>query len=447
MEILYQIQEIFVKLKEKLGAYFSEETAPTRKHYIELALSILALNGFRSVKFNYKHFIQDMSKYGLKSFYYTLKKGKTDLEHWMMYTVQAVLSVITVAVGKQPIVLSIDDTMVEKSGQKFEYCAKLFDHASHNGSNYLNGHCFVSLLLSVPVQDKNGKRYLSIPVAHRMWTKEQTKLEMAAELIRIAMRVIGSTRQVFLCCDSWYPKGPVIELVDEFENLDLICNVRNDTAIYALPPKRTGKRGRPRVFGQRLSLTDFVLTEIDGSNYRVGSQIVLTRIFGKRVVFAIVTKAQNGKSFRLFLCTKNPESIDFDITFLHNNTAKAYAIADTVFLPLAIYSLRWNIEVVFYELKTFWALGDYMLRGKDGIERLLNFISIVYVLTILLPWQDTAFARFKDYSPQQIRFLLGSYIQQHRFFATFVSSLENDINTVSLALPLKSLLVGLFPAA
>ena len=28
--------------------------------------------------------------------------------------------------------------------------SKLFDHAVHNGSNYLNGHCFVSVMLCVP---------------------------------------------------------------------------------------------------------------------------------------------------------------------------------------------------------------------------------------------------------------------------------------------------------
>ena len=49
---------------------------------------------------------------------------------------------------KQAVVPSIDDTMAEKSGEKFEYCPKLFDHAAHNGSNYLDGHCFVSLPLS-----------------------------------------------------------------------------------------------------------------------------------------------------------------------------------------------------------------------------------------------------------------------------------------------------------
>lgn len=27
--------------------------------------------------------------------------------------------------------------------------SKLFDHAAHNGSNYLNGHCFVSVMLFV----------------------------------------------------------------------------------------------------------------------------------------------------------------------------------------------------------------------------------------------------------------------------------------------------------
>ena len=30
-----------------------------------------------------------------------------------------------------------------------ENVSKLFDHAAHNGSNYLNGHCFVSVMLCV----------------------------------------------------------------------------------------------------------------------------------------------------------------------------------------------------------------------------------------------------------------------------------------------------------
>ena len=51
----------------------------------------------------------------------------------------------------QPVFLCVYDTMIEKFGTKFEDVSKLFDYAAHNGSNYLNGYCFISLMLCVPV--------------------------------------------------------------------------------------------------------------------------------------------------------------------------------------------------------------------------------------------------------------------------------------------------------
>lgn len=140
--------------------------------------------------------------------------------------------------------------MVEKSVEKFELRSKLFDHAAHKGSNYLNGHCMVSILLSFPVMAEGSIRYLSVSLGYRLWDKKQTKLEIAAEMVRSAMGYIGSDRQVFLLCNSWYPKGCAAGLVDEFSNLDMICNARIDTVMYSLPPERTGKRGRPRKYGE-----------------------------------------------------------------------------------------------------------------------------------------------------------------------------------------------------
>ena len=40
---------------------------------------------------------------------------------------------------------------LSKVFQKFDDVSNLFENAAHNGSNYLNGHCFVSLMLCVPV--------------------------------------------------------------------------------------------------------------------------------------------------------------------------------------------------------------------------------------------------------------------------------------------------------
>jgi len=45
---------------------------------------------------------------------------------------------------------------------------------------------------------------------------------MAAELVRDAMSVFALDQPVVLCCDSWYPKGEILKLVQEFQNLTLI---------------------------------------------------------------------------------------------------------------------------------------------------------------------------------------------------------------------------------
>lgn len=124
--------------------------------------------------------------------------------------------------------------MVEKSGKHFELCSKLYDHAAHNGSNYLNGHSMVSLLLSFPVYQNGKILYFSVPVGYRPWDKEKSKLALAAELAAQAMKIIGLKRQVILLCDSWYPKAEVAALVEQFENLEMVCNARVDTALYGL---------------------------------------------------------------------------------------------------------------------------------------------------------------------------------------------------------------------
>ena len=437
MKTLYTKNGMIGKLWEHISPIFSDAVQPTQKHLFDLMLSVLALNGFQSVKFCFEHFIQNLSTYQLKSYYYTLSKSRISLESWMKQLLRKGLSIVPSELRKQAVVLSIDDTMAEKSGEKFEYCSKLFDHAAHNGSNYLNGHCFVSLLLSVLTSDHS---YLSIPVACRMWTKVKSKLEMAAELVRDAMSVFDPEQPVILCCDSWYPKGEILELVQEFQNLTLICNVRSDTVLYDLPPERTVKRGRPRIWGKRLSLQDFELKAIPGTNYLAGSRPVMTRLFGHRVVYAIVTKTKKGSSYRVFLCTSDPASISFNPDFVENSTAAAYAKADPSLLPLTIYSLRWKIEVSYYEQKTFWGFEDYMLRSHNGIERLLNLLGILYALMKLLPFLSEDFSALKSTSAQQTRFVLGSRVRQQVFLSTFASRIELDYIPVSLKSSLYKLL-------
>lgn len=437
MKALYTQTSIICKLKKAFFEIFSEEGKHTKEHLFDLLISVLCLNGFQSVKYSFDHFIENMSDKKLKSYYFTLNESKIDLSKWMKKMVKMALSVIPEKLSDHLIILSIDDTMVEKYGEHFENRELLFDHAGHNGSNYLNGHCFVSLMLSIPIYDNRTIRYISFPVGYRMWTKEKTKLAMTADLVTEVMEVIGIKRNVCLLCDSWYPKAEITELPQKYENLAIICNVRHDTALYDLPPTKTGKKGRPRVRGAKLTLEDFDLSAIDGTEYSVGSHPVITRLFGNRPVHAIVTKTKSG-STRLFICTKSPEQLNFDFNSTELGRASLFAKTDIQFLPLTIYSLRWNIEVAYYEQKKFWSFGSYMLRSKVGIERLTNLLSVLYAFMTLLPFYDSTFLSLASNSPQQSRFIIGMNIWQELFSVAFDDRHTSSTNVTLF--PLASLM-------
>ena len=413
------------RLKSYFNEYFSDTSKPTARNLFLIVVSILTLDIFRSVRFAHRHVLSKLSGTSLNAYYYALKTDALDHESWRDVTLSKALKAVPDQLSAQPLFLSIDDTMVEKEGENFELRSRLFDHAAHNGSNYLNGHCMVSILLSFPVLADGSIRYLSVPLGYRLWDKKQTKLEIAAEMARSTMDSIGPDRQVFLLCDSWYPKGCVAGLVDEYCNLDIICNARIDTVMYDLPPERTGKRGRPKKYGGRLSPEDFELESPKTGDWKIGVRPVLTRLWKGRVVYAIVTLPKSGNgNRRLFFCTKNPESIIIDYSSCEDETISSYGAENEKFLPTACYSLRWNIEVSYYESKTFWSLEEYRIRSREGIERLVNLECIAYSAMTLLPYSDESFSHYQSESAQETRFGIGQQIQAGIIFSSFVESLE-----------------------
>ena len=123
---LYNEKTLIGRLYQYFLIYFETFSVPTADTLFLLILSILALESAHSIRFLYQHFLSRITEKSLNVF------------------------------------LCVDDTMVSKFGTKFENVSKLFDHAAHNGSNYLNGHCFVSVMLCVPVWNGDKVYYLSL---------------------------------------------------------------------------------------------------------------------------------------------------------------------------------------------------------------------------------------------------------------------------------------------
>lgn len=341
----------------------------------------------------------------------------------------------------QPVFLCIDDTIVPKYGKKFEDVSKLFDHSAHHGSGYLNGHCFVSVMLCVPVWDKDRIVYQALPLSYRMWQEKESKLELAASMVRQAMPELAEKKNVIILCDSWYTKGGLVSVVDEYPNLGLIGNARYDSVLYDLAPQPTGKRGRPAKHGRRLSVErDFTLSDKKIGGYYIGTRRVLTNIFGTREVLAYVTATEKeGGSRRLFFSTVFPAQLQVFCAWQEKSPLNQTGSAWMDYIPLFLYSFRWNIEVGYYEQKTFWSLCSYMVRSRKGIEMLVNLINIAYCAMKLLPYQDEVFSKYRKESVQDFRFALSERTRQEVFFATFVKKSENIIKSSALMRTLKYL--------
>ena len=443
--LLYFKNSILNRLFSYFKDYFSETTKPTAKNLFLILLAILTLDTFRSMRFAHRHVISKMTHTSLNAFYYTLQTDSLEHLVWNDVTTKKALSIVPEQLDSQPLFLSIDDTLIEKFGKKFELSSKLFDHAAHNGSNFLNGHCMVSLLLSFPVSLNGKMKYLSIPLGYRLWDKSNSKLALAAKMVEQAIQVIGSKHQVILLCDSWYPKAEITELIERYDNLHLICNVRSDTVLYDLPPKPTGKRGRPKKRGDRLSLEQFALSEPKHGEYLIGTRQVITNLWKNRIVYAIVTLPKKGKeNHRLFLSTIAPKEISMNQEWCQEANLCPYAKENIDYLPLDLYAMRWNIEVSYYEGKTFWSMEHYRVRSSCAIERLVNLLSISYSAMTLLPYSDSSFSGYQSASAQETKYAIGQQIQSFLILCSFGQFLETVKNSGNLLKMLETYITSAF---
>ena len=321
-----------------------------------LVLSILILESVHSIRFLYQHFLSGITTKSLNTFYHACSYAKVDYSHFMNITAKVALRMIPDSLATQPIFLCVDDTMVAKAGTRFENVSKLFDHAAHNGSNYLNGHCFVSIMLCIPVWKNDRVSYLSLPLGYRMWQKKESKLELAASMIR--------------------------QVMPEFQE-------------------------------------------------KIGCREIQA--------YVTDTEKEHGTK-RLFFSTIFPEDLQIFCAWQEKEPLNQTGSDRMKYIPLFLYSFRWNIETSYYEQKTFWSLCSYMVRSCKGIEMLVNLINICYCAMKILPYQDEQFSEYRTKSVQEFRFELSQGIRSQIFLTNFVRNIETHIKSNVIIKALKQLI-------
>ena len=435
-ELFIQNNPIIASLFAILDYIFRNESSPSANKLILTSLSILILDGYKSVRNLFIYSSTNLSNSSLNSYYYLFDYSVVNYELWWEQLLKSFTDKDFLKI-KGYLFFSIDDTIFEKFGKKFEFIANLFDNSAHDERKYKNAHCWVAIVLSLPILFLGREFVISFPVGFKLWEKDgPTKLEIAANLIKWVSSIFDDSFQKIVLCDSWYPKGPVKNLIETIKNLTIVANVRSDTSLRDLPVEKKG-RGRKPKYGKKLNIyKDFELKEYGDcqTRFKIGYRSVKTRLFGSdRIVTAFVTEPVSGGSKRLFICTNPSVFSDFNIDWLPSEEAKIYASNDKNLIPYCAYQFRWNIEVVFLEMKQHWNLGGYMLRSKVGMERLVNLQAIVYALVELLPLFDpSSFSRLVGVSHQERRFRLGRLLYGQQILSTLLKTLQDAGNSISL---------------
>ena len=173
-----------------------------------------------------------------------------------------------------------------------------------------------------------------------MWKKKESKLELAATMIRKVMPEFQSREHVIILCDSWYTKQNLVCIVNEYPNLDLIGNARIDSVMYDLAPAHTGRRGRPAKHGKQLSVeTDFTFSDEKIGDYYTGVRRVLTRIFGSQEVLAYVTATEKEHGTkRLFFSTIFLEELQIFCAWQEKAPLNQTGSEWFQYIPLFLYS-------------------------------------------------------------------------------------------------------------
>ena len=174
---LYNEKTLTGRLHKYFLIYFETFSAPTADTLFLLVLSILTLESVHSIRFLYQHFLSGITTKSLNTFYHACSYAKVDYSHFMNITAKVALRMIPDSLATQPIFLCVDDTMVAKAGIRFENVSKLFDHAAHNGSNYLNGHCFVNIMLCIPVWKNDRMKHIPLFLYSFRWNIETSYYE------------------------------------------------------------------------------------------------------------------------------------------------------------------------------------------------------------------------------------------------------------------------------
>jgi hypothetical protein len=262
----------------------------------------------------------------------------------------------------EPVVVAIDDTLFRRRGKKV-WAAGWFHDGSAAGpakTGYGNNWVIAAIVVRLPFLN----RPVALPVLAKLVIKDTTsasRLWLARRMAQMIAQALPG-RKIHVTGDAAYAGGELKKLPPA---VTWTTRLRKDAALYGLPPARTGKRGRPRLKGDKLpalgklaATTAFAPATVTryGKTATVQAAVITClwhSVFGSRRVQVVLIRDTSASRYDLALVTTDTAA----------STAQV----------IRRYASRWSIEVAIGEAKQVFGTGQARNRKARAVERTIPF--------------------------------------------------------------------------
>ena len=266
----------------------------------------------------------------------------------------------------------IDETAQRRTGGKIYGVGMVYDNRpqARKGPSLRWGLTWVVACVLVRVPLWKGQVF-AVPVLARLYRRKglcrkgsirfMTKGELALEMIEKLCSWMPGRRIVLLVDGNYADHHLMLRLPG---NVEVVSRVRYDAALWALPPKRIGQLGRPRLHGgklprpaQRVARRPKDWRPIllgDGRRYQVQTWTALWwKVFRGRAIRIVATRRPGNRRTDFFYTTD---------------------LALSVEAILMRYTDRWAIECLFHEVKERMGFEEPQCRTERAVERTTPFL-------------------------------------------------------------------------
>ncbi len=292
--------------------------------------------------------------------------------------------------GADRLTFALDDTPTERHGRHVQGAG-----VHHNptpgpaGGPFVYGHVWavLGLLVTHPAWG-----VIALPLLARLYIREKnlpgippkhrppfrTKLELGVDLMRWAKIWLGTLgRQLWVVTDGAYATAPFLKPMRALA-VTVVSRLRKDANLRSVPAARSGKPGRPRIYGeQRLDLAK------RGGQRRgwvSGRFTLYGKATTKRYKTFVATWRPAGGAIRVVLVDEAPAWVAFFCT------DPAASVADI----LEAVAARFSLETAFRDCKDIVGAGQQQVRRVPASVGAFHVCLWTFTMTEAWAWgRDT----------------------------------------------------------